>query len=157
LCYTTIPTFLITFALYLGMAWIGSASGGDMHQAALISGAVRARFVVNPLLLLPVVLIVFIIALRIPPMWALFGGSLIGAVIAVAVQGASIQEVFAVALHGFVPDEALAGSTGTLFKRGGLESVYETIALILIALAMGGVMERAGMLRVLARRLLSMV
>ena len=43
-----------------------------------------------------------------------------------------------------------------LMSRGGLESMMNTVALILCALAFGGLMERIGLLRVLAQAALGM-
>jgi NhaC family Na+:H+ antiporter len=108
-----------------------------------------------------VVFVVLMSMLKLPPFLAILGGALIGGAMAVILQPALVLQ------HAAVPDlptwigllkgvwEALA--TGfvftsgdpdldTLLSRGGMDSMLNTIWLIMAALAFGSVMQHAGML-----------
>jgi NhaC family Na+:H+ antiporter len=67
-----------------------------------------------------------------------------------------LSEVIAAAQSGFVSETGV-GMVDDLLTRGGLMSMMETVALIICALSFGGIMERTGMLEVLARALLKRV
>ena len=62
--------------------------------------------------------------------------------------------VLGAAMSGYVPDTGSA-AVDELLKRGGMTSMSDTVLLILCAMVFGGAMERTGMLRTLADRLLS--
>ena len=107
----------------------------------------------SPLLLLAPLFVIGAVAFRIPALPALIGGALWGALMAIWIQGSSLQEITAVAQNGF---EANTGYplVDELLSRGGLESMMSTIALVLCALTFGGIMERTGLLRALAEAIL---
>jgi NhaC family Na+:H+ antiporter len=96
-----------------------------------------------------------VVALRVPALPALVGGALLGGVLALGFQGASLGQVLAVAYSGF---EAHTGSAQVdeLLTRGGLDSMMSTVALVLCALTFGGIMERTGSLRTLADAILKL-
>lgn len=69
-------------------------------------------------------------------------------------QGSSVKEVFTSAYGGYVSATSNA-ELNELLSRGGLQSMMDTVALIICALGFGGVMERTGQLAALARAVLS--
>ena len=73
-----------------------------------------------------------------------------------ATQGSSLADAIAAAHSGYVSNTGVA-SVDDLLSRGGLMSMMETVALIICALAFGGIMERTGMLESIARSLLKLV
>jgi NhaC family Na+:H+ antiporter len=81
---------------------------------------------------------------------------LIGGICAVAAQSSSIADVIAAAHSGYVSETGVA-AVDDLLSRGGLLSMMETVALIICALSFGGIMERTGMLEVIAAALLRLV
>jgi NhaC family Na+:H+ antiporter len=92
---------------------------------------------------------------RIPALPALLGGAILGAVVAAIAQGSSLSEIIQVAFGGFVSETGVDKVDG-LLSRGGLMSMMSTIALIMAALAFGGVMEAAGMLEAIASSILKL-
>jgi NhaC family Na+:H+ antiporter len=93
------------------------------------------------------------VALRLPALPSLLGGMLLGAILAVAIQGNAVKDVLAAAQTGFVARTGVEG-VDKLLTRGGLESMMPTVSLILCALTFGGVMERTGLLAALANGIL---
>jgi NhaC family Na+:H+ antiporter len=152
---TSIPALLLAF---LGFWLLGSPGEFDTssNQAAL-----AARYEVSAWAFVPLVVVVVLSVLRVPPFLAILGGALAGGVMAVLLQPELVLQ------HASRPDlptwigllkgvwEALA--TGfvyqsgdpdldTLLSRGGMDSMLNTIWLIMAALAFGAVLEHAGML-----------
>jgi NhaC family Na+:H+ antiporter len=154
--YTTGPGYIIALILY---ALIGIRySGGTMEaqQIDAMLGTMQSNFFIHPLLLLPPILVIVMVVKRIKPLPALLGGTVLGGIFAMATQGSSLADAIAAAHSGYVSNTGVA-SVDDLLSRGGLMSMMETVALIICALAFGGIMERTGMLESIARSLLKLV
>jgi NhaC family Na+:H+ antiporter len=154
--YTTVPGFIIALILYgvIGMQYAGGTL--EAPQIGTMLETMDATFYIHPLLLLPPLLVILMVVKRTPPLPALLGGTVIGGICAVATQSSSLADVIAAAHSGYVSATGVAEVDG-LLTRGGLMSMMETVALIVCALSFGGIMERTGMLEVIAGSLLKMV
>jgi NhaC family Na+:H+ antiporter len=153
--YTTLPALLLSLALYGALGWSGRGGSIDGSQVAAIRSVLAESFHLSPVLLLAPALVIGLVTLRVPALPALMGGALLGGVLALSVQGSSLQQVLEVAHNGF---EADTGSkpVDELLTRGGLDSMMSTVALVLCALTFGGIMERTGSLRTLAEAVLKL-
>ncbi len=134
---------------------------GDFDASDKIA-AIEGAFHISLVLFLPLLLVVVLALLKFPPFTAIFLGALAGGVLAVFVAPQRVI-AFAAAVDG-TPTWlallkgvwlALAGgykaATGhaaidQLVTRGGMDSMLNTIWLIITALAFGGVVEKAGVL-----------
>jgi len=152
--YTTIPSLLIALVIYGVLGWSGAGHGqvSDL-KVALLRQALDVHFDLNPVLLLPPVLVILMVALRLPALPSLLVGALLGGILAVTVQGADLKDVLAAAQKGYVSKSGIE-AVDKLLSRGGLESMMSTVSLILCALTFGGVMERTGLLAELAKGIL---
>jgi NhaC family Na+:H+ antiporter len=154
--YTTAPGYIIALILYalLGMRY----AGGEMEarQIDAMLETMQSNFFIHPLLLLPPLLVIVMVVKKIKPLPALLGGTVLGGIFAMATQGSSLADAIAAAHSGYVSNTGVA-SVDDLLSRGGLMSMMETVALIICALAFGGIMERTGMLEAIARSLLKLV
>lgn len=151
--FTTVPALAIALLLYGILGWRGFAGETSAESMDAILSALSVAFDLNPLLLLPPLLIGIVVVWRLPALPSLLGAALLGAVLAVGFQGVSLKEIFDVAQFGY------AKTTGDiavdeLLHRGGLDSMMYTVSLILCALTFGGVMERCGFLRAIAGAIL---
>jgi NhaC family Na+:H+ antiporter len=93
---------------------------------------------------------------KIPPLPALFGGTVLGGIFAIITQSASMSKIIQAAHSGYISQTGVE-MVDKLLTRGGLLSMMETVALIICALSFGGIMERTGMLEVMAKSLLKRV
>ena len=153
--YTTIPALVIALILYglLGMNISSTAEVGD--NVAAISTAIENGFKLSPLLLVPPALVIGMVVFKVPALPALLAGTLAGGVLAVVLQGASVQSVFNAAINGHIAETGVA-AVDSLLTRGGLLGMMATVALIICALGFGGVMEQTGLLGRLADAILSL-
>jgi NhaC family Na+:H+ antiporter len=147
--WTTIPSLLIALAVYAVLGWSGGGTGANVEGVVSIRTALAGAFRLHPILLLPPLLVILMVVFRVPALPALLGGALLGGVLAGVIQGASMKTILAAFQTGYVSKSGVE-AVDKLLTRGGLESMLPTVSLVLCALTFGGVMERTGMLGVLA-------
>ena len=164
--WTSIPAFAITLLVFFFMG-----SPGDFDATEKLD-SIRSTFDVSLVHFLPLLVVIVLAALRFPPFTTIMMGALAGALLAIV---ASPERVIAFAA---APDlwEPLAllkgawlalasGYTSTtgyeaidmLASRGGMERMLDTIWLIIVALAFGGVVEKAGVIERLIAPVLAAV
>jgi len=154
--YTVVPAYIIALGLY---AFLGARfSGGvlDSQNIEIMLTTIKSQFFIHPLLLLPPILVIVMVVLKVPPLPALLGGTVLGALFAVFTQSRSLAAVVQSAHSGYVSNSGVT-MVDELLTRGGLMSMMETVALIICALSFGGIMEKTGMLEALAAALLKRV
>ena len=152
--WTTVPALLISLVVFAVLGFGDGASTGGGGDLDAISTGISSAFSLSPVLLLPPVVVLGLVIKRVPALPALLAGTLVAAVLAVVVQGASIGDVISASMGGYSSETGVA-SVDKLLSRGGMESMLSTIALIVAALAFAGVMEASGMLDSLARAVLA--
>ncbi|WP_318617616.1 Na+/H+ antiporter NhaC [Sporosarcina sp. YIM B06819] len=155
--WDTIPAFVISIVLYW---FVGNSAvahhTADTGEIDLIIKGLESVFVIHPLLLLMPVFTIFLMMKRIPAIPALTIVALLGAVLAVLVQGVSVSSIVQVMTSGFSVDSGVA-TVDSLLNRGGLMSMLATIGLLVIATSLGGVLEETGSFEVLTRRMIENV
>ena len=154
--YTTAPALALALIAYaalgLGVEAAPAAAAADYEQ---LMAALAATFRLSPLLLLAPAVVLGLVTRKIPALPALMAGVLAGVVLLLAVQGGSVAAALDALYAGYESNTGI-GTVDELLSRGGLTSMLDTIALIVCALAFGGVMEASGMLPALARGILSL-
>ncbi|MCC5912648.1 MAG: Na+/H+ antiporter NhaC [Clostridiaceae bacterium] len=148
------PAYVIALVLFgiLGMRFAGSEM--DYGQIAEINNALTSTFTINPLMLVPLFLVLAMIFKRVPPLAAISVGAIIGGIWALVFQGANPGAIMSSMHYGFVMDSGMPIVDGVL-SRGGLHSMMWTISMILITLMFGGIIEHTRMTEVMLEKLLS--
>lgn len=144
----------------LGYAILGLTATGDIPagRVAEIQGAIGGAFTVTPLAFIPL-LVTFGLALRgYPALPALIAGVFAGVATQVVIQGPASVEGFTTAwdqvLYGLAPETGVP-LVNDLLAAGGLMSSTWTITIVVLALSLGGLLERTGVLATLAKALAS--
>ena len=148
--YTT-GTSLVIALVGFGILGAGYA-GKELDTTAInaILDLMRQNFNINPLLLIVPVLVIIMVAKKVPAIPGLFIGTLLGGLAAIIFQGASIAGVMDAMQYG-VTSETGNEVLDALLTRGGYQSMMWTISLILAALTFGGVLEKTGMLETIGK------
>ena len=154
--YTTGPGYIISIILYGLLGTRFSGGGMKAENIEVILSTIKSNFFIHPILLLPPLLVIVMVVKKIPPLPALLGGTALGGIFAIIAQSRPLAEVIQAAQSGYVSQSGVK-MVDDLLTRGGLESMMPTVALIICALSFGGIMEKTGMLEVLARALLKRV
>lgn len=154
--YTVTPGYILALGLYgfIGIRFSEGMMKSQNIETMLVT--LESHFFIHPVLLLPPVLVIVMVILKVPPLPALLGGTVLGGIFAVVAQSRTLADVIQSAQIGHISETGVA-MVDDLLTRGGLMSMMETVALIICALSFGGIMERTGMLKVLAQTLLKRV
>lgn len=150
--YTTIPSVVITLVIFYLL-------GGRYAQTALdpsVLESVRAELAglyhFNPLLLVPIILIVILSLKKVPAILAILISGFSGLVLAVIVQRAPVADVVPVIFNG-VKVETGMEIVDTMLNKGGITSMMTTICTAVLALGLGGILSEAGFLHVIVERI----
>ncbi|MDZ7316131.1 MAG: Na+/H+ antiporter NhaC [candidate division KSB1 bacterium] len=151
--YTTGASTIFSLILYTGISLFSRRGAIDSQNVALILNTLQNNFVISPLFLIPALLVIAMVIFRVPALPSLVGGALLGMISALVFQKASLGDVLEAAQSGFSMHSGVQ-AVDELLSRGGLESMLPTVALILCALSFGGILERTGLLQVIAEAIL---
>lgn len=121
-----------------------------------ITSTLQDNFMISPWLLVPALLVIALAIAKKPPIPSLFAGVLVGGLMAIVAQGATLHDVFGFANSGYSIQTGV-DEIDSLLNRGGVQSMMWTISLILIALGFGGALERTGCLQTIIEAILSKV
>ncbi|MGB9964625.1 Na+/H+ antiporter NhaC family protein [Halobacterium sp. CBA1126] len=125
---------------------------GGSPDIAAISGPLADSYALGPLVFLPLV-VTFGLAIRgYPPLPSLIAGIFAGALTTVVVQGVSFTAAWTIFLNGTDPATGSELVNG-LLTAGGIAGSAWTIAVVVAALALGGLLEGTGVLATLAHHL----
>jgi len=161
--YTTVPALIIALIIFTIIGIVRPASGSvETADYLLMLSTLDQTFNLSPWLLIAPGVVLFLVWKKTPALPALMAGVFTGAILLLLFQrdgGAGSAPVLSRMLDslfsGYVSESGVA-SVDELLTRGGLTSMLETIALIIVALAFGGVMELTGMLERLAEAILKL-
>lgn len=144
---TTVPAMLIALIIYwIAGFQLAGAQTVSFAKIDAITAALETNFTISIWLLTPALLVMALALKKFPPIPSLFAGVVVGSIVAMIVQGASLQSIFQYANNGYAIETGVSQIDG-LLNRGGVQSMMWTISLILIALGFGGALERTGCLR----------
>ncbi len=152
--YTTGTSFAIALVAFGIMGARFASKALDVAAINEILNTMSENFVINPLLLLVPVIVIVAVAMKMPAIPGLMMGTILGGIAAMLFQGAGFGDVID-AMHYGIVSETGNEMLDELLTRGGLDSMMWTISLILCALTFGGMLEKAGLLDALGRKILS--
>lgn len=154
--WTTIPALILSLGAFafLGMKHAGGAV--DASEIARTSEVMGDSFLISPWLLLVPVLVIVLVAMKVPAVPALIVGILLGFASQVFIQGDSIAHALNALQEGY---KINTGNTlvDELFNRGGLDSMMYTVSMTIVAMTFGGILEFSGMLKSIMDQLLKVV
>lgn len=153
--YTTIPSFIISLILFtlIGMRYTGTDIDGASLNSILTT--LETEFNITPWLFVVPVITIGMVIKKVPAIPALFSGALIGSIASIIFQNVSLSSAIAILQKGYISNSGNP-VVDELLNRGGMDSMVNTVALIVCALFFGGVMERAKMLQAVAIKILSL-
>jgi len=145
--WSATPAWLLGLVVYLLVGLGYGRTGLDSSQLNIITATIRANFRFNPLLLLPMVIVLYFAAAKKPTIPGMLLSSLTAAILAVVLQKTSLAEI-ATALNSGYPAHTGVAAVDKLLSRGGLMSMMETQLVAFTAFSFGGIMQSTGMLSV---------
>ncbi|WFD10618.1 Na+/H+ antiporter NhaC [Tepidibacter hydrothermalis] len=152
--YTTIPAYIISLIIYtvLGFKYTQTATMSS-DQVVQLQNTLVDTFNLNPIVLLPIIVVLVLSFMKVPSVPALLLGTVLGTIIAIVFQGASLAESFSALNYGYTQASGIE-MVDKLLIRGGIQNMMWTFSLAFIALCLGGVLETVGFLKVLIEKIL---
>ncbi|MBA4536047.1 Na+/H+ antiporter NhaC [Bacillus aquiflavi] len=153
--YTTIPALFLALTAYFFMGRQFRTTELNNENIQTIMNVLNENFVISPWLLFVPLIVIFLVAKKVPALPALAAGILLGWLSHIIVQGGQIgiavntlQEGFSIETGNELVDD--------LFNRGGIDDMMYTVSLTIVAMAFGGVMEHTGMLEAIVKQILKL-
>lgn len=165
--YTTMPTLAITLIIFFIWGFTLDTTGAATDSSTVLQ-AIESRFNLSPFLFVVPILVIVMIVKKVPALPALLIGALLGGIAAIIFQPNLIVEIANVK-DNFVKASFIAvmnAMTTTiniqtadpmiseLLTAKGMSGMLNTIWLILCAMIFGGAMESAGLLRIIAEKII---
>ncbi|QRV14387.1 arginine/ornithine antiporter ArcD [Haloterrigena salifodinae] len=147
----TVIAFGMAVAIF---AVLGLQASGSVptDRVAEIQTALAGSYSVTPLAFVPLV-VTFGLALRgYPALPTLVGGTIAGVLTSILLQGTGFVPAWEIFMGGTAPETG-SDLVDDLLATGGLTGSAWTITVVVAALVLGGLLERTGVLAVLANRL----
>ncbi len=160
--WTTVPSFTIALVLF---AMIGGGEAATPKEIEALQNSLTQQFNIGVHLLIPLAFMLFLAWRRFPAFPAIVVSSVVGALFALVFQpevtanlagepeglgpGMLILKGVWISLFDGYTSNSGNEFLDALLSKGGMSSMLNTVWLIFSALALGGVLERAGILRYL--------
>jgi Na+:H+ antiporter, NhaC family len=147
--YTTVPAFALSLLIFLILGWQFADNSLPDNQIVQIQNALSAHFQLNLFITLaPLVLMLTLSLRRVAAEISMSASVLLAVLIAVVYQGQHPADVMNALWQNSAASTGIS-SLDDLLGRGGMLSMSWTLLLSLMALALGGILFRAGFLRAL--------
>ena len=152
--YTSGPTYIVCLVAFtlLGLQFAGQTLSAE--QLLELQAGLSGEFAIGPLALLPLIVLLTLSLKRVPAEPSMLASVATAVILAVAVQDRPLVDVLNSLQGGYVADTGHE-QLDSLLSRGGIQSMMWTLSLALIALALGGLLDRAGFVRVLMNGILA--
>lgn len=168
--YTTVPSLILTLLIFIVWGFTLNLDG-NVENVNVVQTAIAANFSLNPLLLLVPIILIVIIAKKVPPIPAMFVGVILGAISAIIFQPHIVETIAnetanytkacyvtcMQSIFGHVSVSTGTPSIDRLFSTGGMGGMLNTVWLIITAMIFGGAMEAGGFLAKITSVLLKFV
>ncbi|RNF41239.1 Na+/H+ antiporter NhaC [Planococcus salinus] len=152
--WTTIPAFAATLIIFGFLSPAATETG--FEDVALFREGLLETGLIHWYSVIPLVILILLTLSKVPALLTLAVSSITAVGISLFHQSYGIREIFTILFSGF------ASSTGiedidALLSRGGMESMMFTIALVLLALSMGGLLFTLGIVQCLLAKIESLL
>ena len=151
--YTTVPATVICLVLYTVLGIRNASANADLSNIELILDTLGANFNISVIALVPAVLVLLPSALKAPAVPAMLGCTAVSGVFACLLQKISLSAMLGAAMNGFSSDTGVA-MVDKILSRGGMTSMYSTVAIIILSATMGAVLEKSGVIDSLVNNVL---
>lgn len=153
---STLISYGITLAIFLFVGFSFKGGNSDLSAINAIRDGISASFTISPLLLIPPLAVIIAIAFKVPAIPGITIGIVIGAFMAIIMQGANLGDLLTASYKGFISNTGIE-MIDELLTAGGLERMMYSISLTIIAMMFGGIMEKTGQLEVIVKTILKRV
>ncbi|GIO21603.1 Na+/H+ antiporter NhaC [Oceanobacillus sp. J11TS1] len=139
---TTIPAFMISFITFAILSPSKSYADNNIVQ---YQDALHATGLIHWSSWIPIIILIICTVFKLSAFLSLSISSVIASILAIAVNKFSLSDIPGIWFGGYTGNSNFE-PVNELITRGGLESMFFTIALVLLALSFGGLLFVTGVL-----------
>jgi len=145
--YTTGISYAITLIIEFVLGVFYGGGQANLESVNQILTGIESQFCINPLLLIPPILVMILAYRKIPAVPGIVIGVIAAGILGVIFQGNNFGKLLSVAYGGYVSNSGIE-AVDNLLTKGGFQSMMYTVSLIICAMMFGGIMEKTNQLRV---------
>lgn len=154
MAWTTIPAFVISIIVYGVLS--PSEKEVDATSIANFQQALQSTDSIHWYTLLPIVLLIIFAFKKIPAIPTLIIGSAFAIALSYGHHTYNGSQMMTMLFNGFTSKTGVE-EIDSLLSRGGISSMFFTISLVILALGMGGLLFKLGIIQVLLAKVESML
>ena len=145
--YTTGVSYGLTLLIEIVIGFFYGGGEANLEKVSQILSGIDAQFSINPLLLLPPVIIIVLAFRKIPAVPGIVIGILAAGILGVIFQKNTFGGLLSAAYGGYASNSGVE-AVDNLLTKGGFSSMMYTVSLVICAMMFGGIMEKTNQLRV---------
>jgi NhaC family Na+:H+ antiporter len=146
--YTTGLSYGLTLVIEIVLGFFyGGGQAANLDSVNQMLTGIDAQFSINPILLLPPIIVMVLAFRRIPAVPGIVMGILAAGVLGAIFQGNTFGALLSAAYGGYASTSGIE-AVDNLLTKGGFESMLYTVSLVICAMMFGGIMEKTNQLRV---------
>ena len=146
--YTTIPTYIIVLILYTVIGMKYSSHGMYLNNINNLTDTLTSNFHINIICLLPIFIMIILNICRVSPEPSMIAAIISAIFISYFIQNNSIIDITCAMLNGG-ESHGKEGVINQLLSIGGILSVTKTMSISLLALMLGGILQKFGFFHIL--------
>jgi len=151
--YTTGVSYGITLVIEIVLGFFYGGGQANLDSVNQIITGIDSQFSVNPLMLIPPLLVMALAFRKIPAVPGIVIGILSAGILGAIFQGNTFGSLLSAAYGGYVSNSGIE-AVDNLLTKGGFESMMYTVSLVICAMMFGGIMEKTNQLRVVVEVIL---
>lgn len=143
--YTTVPAWLLTVVLFWFLS--GNTTGSDLNQVTLLQSQLIDSGLIHNYSVLPFIVLIGLALLRVNAIYTIICTIIAALIITYIHSSPSLSTLGSYLFGGYAPAESLElGEVGGMLSRGGVQSMFFTQMIVILALSLGGLLTALGIL-----------
>jgi len=143
--YTTVPAWIITALLFWFLS--GNTTTSDLSQVTALQGQLIDSGLVHGYAVLPFLVLIILAVLRVNAIYTIICTIIAALIVTYLHSSPDIGQLGGYFFQGYHPAENLdLGDVGGILSRGGVNSIFFTQTIVILALSLGGLLTTLGIL-----------
>ncbi len=154
----TVASYIIALVAFTVIGLRYSASGADLGAIKELQTLIGEQFIISPILILPPVIVIVLIARKMPAIPGLVIGIFIAAILGLIIQKGRMTfgSILDCGMYGYVSESGV-DAVDSLLSKGGLMNMMFSISMTIIAMMFGGIAEMTGQMQVIVNQFMKLV
>lgn len=143
--YTTVPAWIISVLLFWMLS--GQTHSGNLYQVKVLQQQLIDSGLIHGYAVLPFVVLMVLALHRVNAIYTIICTIIAAMIVTYIHSTPSIEQLGSYFFAGYAPAENLElGEVGGMLSRGGIQSMFFTQTIVILALSLGGLLKTLGIL-----------